>query len=448
MSINLTAQLFSGHAPQLTLKNHHIKSAGSYTRRIEFCLFNNHPQNSNNPHYKIACLAIKELSAKDAALLPSEVTLGFFEKFFWKPISIQTVTGEHKTILVNINSAIKRLGVLGFTSSQVQQALNANSLGDLLISTKAQKIKDSAEQYGCTINSSLMQELKNALIHIQQIKPQLNGDQSFKFSSNIKIEFIASTHKIKLTINDQYNFDFDLGDMPILDKKYEEINDALDLLLDEDSLKELLQKIQEKRDSWKKAGVDYTYEHSYGTSLSFNARDDKITLCIEGQYIDYDSGQLISYAASKQFKLTDCNIKAIYDYIDDNVEPLHLFENTRKFVTMPIGDHNSEERFIIISAEGDIFVFLDDTNKGRSVTLNHEKRVINLITGDILDALIIDTAQDPNNINLDQQIQAYKKSRGKPDSEQPILETSRTFKNKAKYSYVLFNQPCCGLPNS
>lgn len=109
-----------------------VISKGTQTERLGII--------GNNVTY---ALAIQTLSATEQAQVRKQGHAGWWKQFFWKPLTLQTEQGE-VTILVNINSAIKRLKHLGLTEAEIREGLNNGSLIDIAHEkySKGGKIKE------------------------------------------------------------------------------------------------------------------------------------------------------------------------------------------------------------------------------------------------------------------------------------------------------------------
>ncbi|MDR3624623.1 MAG: protein kinase [Chlamydiales bacterium] len=437
-NINLRASISDNSAAtRLTEAQHGVESLGRETKRVTFHLFD--PQSSNN---KLVALAVRELSPNDATLPPSKISLGFIDRFFWKPISIETAPGEHKTILVNIQSAVKRLGVLGFTSQKVQEALNNDSLGDLLISAKLDKIKESAQEHGCTISSNLEENIKKALIYIQGDHRDMNGR-----IYDIEVS-CCEGGKIELFIENKHVFDFDSGkwlrEIPVapltaptpptvpqeastvastpsrsMNKKVsQKLSEILENLLFktpdiEKSLKETIQDIEDNKDTW---DIDFTKVCSPDLSLLYDCQKNKIQLNIKGQLVDYNTATITSYALSNKSKLSNNDIKKIYTYLNkrEKRKNNHLFNRESHFVKRSSinGALKDIPRSMCITETGDVFILLNRVGQGDakvgSGTYKVVKKAINLMTGEFVAASVLTPKQDYEIEALKHEIKAHK----------------------------------------
>jgi len=75
----------------------------------------------------IANISIQTLN-KSRQNTPFNRVVDWFKGFFWKPLSLKLTDGETTTILVNINSAKQRLGLLGFNPNETTRILNKGTL--------------------------------------------------------------------------------------------------------------------------------------------------------------------------------------------------------------------------------------------------------------------------------------------------------------------------------
>ena len=55
-----------------------------------------------------------------------------YHKYFWKPLKISDEQGKEMTVLVNVNSAIKRLRSLGLSENKIKEAINDRSLSKMV----------------------------------------------------------------------------------------------------------------------------------------------------------------------------------------------------------------------------------------------------------------------------------------------------------------------------
>ncbi|MDR3624624.1 MAG: protein kinase [Chlamydiales bacterium] len=397
-SIILKASFTTSTALQLTQAKHGTNSLGTCTRRIEFHLFDKSTPYSPG---KIALLAIRELSKSDTALLPSQIKLGLIERFFWKPISIQTSTGTRQTILVNINSAIKRLGALGFTTHDVHQALNSNSLGDLLVSSKLNTIKQSTIPHGFFINPEYLENnIKKALIYIQDNKLNWETNPINQPELVYDTEISYQNGKIEITIGKKYIFDFDSGQciahMPTTDlaalqkavsplkhsnqaihQKLTNITNKLLFVTDDltNTLKTVIQDISDNRHLWNK---NLFHPYSSSVFLSFNHEDDTIQLNIVGQLIDYDKECITSYVLSNRSNLSHNDIEDIYKFLSKSKEIFlkKQFQFIKQTELIP--------RPLCITNTNDVFVLLD--RKIASTSFCTTKFALNLTTGEFIAA--------------------------------------------------------------
>lgn len=218
MSIsNLNASISVTNAQELSSKTHGVTSKGYTQTRVSFnVLYGN----------EIVRLAIKELTNGNQLKDPHLIHLNIFERWFWKPISIETEAGK-TTVLVNINSAIKRLSVLGFSKKDILGALEENSLGTLLLSYKVRKIEEAAQ---CRLKDSHKRDLRSAVAYISQnINTWMRERRSRRstYPSGLQIRFGARGTSLKLNIKgrlidfknatlDSYIISTNLADMKIL----------------------------------------------------------------------------------------------------------------------------------------------------------------------------------------------------------------------------------------
>lgn len=75
----------------------------------------------------IYSLAIQTVSLKDQEQIKKQGHAGWWKSFFWKPLTLQTAEGE-VTVLVNIQSAVKRLNHLGLSKKEITEELEWGTL--------------------------------------------------------------------------------------------------------------------------------------------------------------------------------------------------------------------------------------------------------------------------------------------------------------------------------
>lgn len=188
MTISLQASISLSTAPPLTQSVHGVESKGLSTTRLSFAICNN----------DLTRFAIKTLSPENEALTPSSIRLGWIERWFWTPITIRTERGQ-KTVLININSAIKRLHLLGFSKTEVKRALKENNLDSLLLQNKLYKIEEILP-----LDATMREDFNQALRFIEQNRDVWNHNmQNVSESyprSQLDVLYSATTRTITLKI--------------------------------------------------------------------------------------------------------------------------------------------------------------------------------------------------------------------------------------------------------
>lgn len=240
--LNLASIVFST-ARTLTKQAHGVESKGRLTTRLDFPVLNGIEDTTR--------FAIKTLSAADEVKAPASIRLGLWESLFWAPITVETETGQ-KTVLININSAIKRMHLLGFSKESVKTALKENTLISLLVQNRSNEIDDIVLNKLSTIEQRIpplggfRRDFQQALQYIETNRGLwIRNQRDFLHTlpdSSLSIEFNATNHRVFLKIRGlSINYDTLFLDYHIHDtlENYlssQEINSIRDYILKNPSL--------------------------------------------------------------------------------------------------------------------------------------------------------------------------------------------------------------------
>ncbi|MFI0435316.1 MAG: hypothetical protein ACH350_06275 [Parachlamydiaceae bacterium] len=138
-------------------------------------------------------IAIQTLSEKEQARLNKTGNVGFFKKYFWKPLTLINQDGTQTTILVNINSAVRRLTSIGLSSKEVIASLDDGTLLD--------KIMQKLPEQEPALSSSLVQHGVNNKIKVgepvESAKPI--DDELLTSEAKDRALFHQALKKLRLT---------------------------------------------------------------------------------------------------------------------------------------------------------------------------------------------------------------------------------------------------------
>ncbi len=81
----------------------------------------------SDAHYRLA-IEVLTPEEQDNVRKRGHAGWAWLKCFFWKPLTLSNDEGQSTIVLVNINSAIKRLKLLGFTADEVKDKLDKGTL--------------------------------------------------------------------------------------------------------------------------------------------------------------------------------------------------------------------------------------------------------------------------------------------------------------------------------
>lgn len=131
----------------------------------------------------------------------SSIPLGESDEHEWTPITVNTETGL-RTVLININDALTKLKLLGFSEEVARSALKEENMSKLLIRKKLENI---LELFEYPLEAHWKKDLKTLIHYIEENRQNfINDKKNHNFlpkDSQIGISFHANTGRIQLKVS-------------------------------------------------------------------------------------------------------------------------------------------------------------------------------------------------------------------------------------------------------